>query len=283
VILPDVSAGQVGGQPAMHIFALGLAQSNDQTAVVCDALGNPDAPNGATNVADGDGHTTATTAGGLPARTTAGSGQFYMYFNLDDNIVPGGTYQATAYVTYFDQGTSSWDIQYDSFANVNNNAFRDSARVTDTDTGTWKTAEIPLPDSDFRNRENGGSDLRLNIGVGGQAIARVAVAVTGDGLTPVRVCSTNPTAPTVTRQPQDVTVAAGGNATFTAFAIGDPAPLVQWQSQAPGGTWADVQGATSTTLTISSVSSSDDGAQYRAVFINAADTTSSDPATLHVT
>ncbi|HZC51977.1 MAG TPA: glycoside hydrolase family 3 C-terminal domain-containing protein, partial [Mycobacterium sp.] len=64
VILPDVSASQVGGQPAMHVFALGLAQANDDTAIVCDDLGNPDVPNGATNLPDGDGNTTATTAGG---------------------------------------------------------------------------------------------------------------------------------------------------------------------------------------------------------------------------
>jgi beta-glucosidase len=282
VILPDVSADQVAGQPAMHIFALGISQANDDTAIVCDDLGNPDQPNGASNLPDGDGHTTVTTAGGLPARTTSGAGNLYMYFNIDDNIVPGGTYQATAYVTYFDQGTASWDIQYDSFANVNNNAFRDSARVTDTNTGMWKTVEIALPDSNFRNRENGGSDLRLNIGAGGQAIARVAVAVTGDGVTPVHLCSTDPTAPTVTQQPQDATVSAGGNATFTAYAIGDPASLVQWQSQPAGGSWTDVSGATSATLTVNNVAASDDGTQYRAVFTNVAASTTSDPATLHV-
>ena len=180
VILPDVTEnGQVTGTPAMHLFALGVAASSDQTAIVCDDLGNPDTSNGASVMEQGDGHTTSTTAGGLPARTTTGSGSLYMYFDLDNFVVPGGTYQATAYVSYYDHGTGSWDIQYDSFANVANNAFRDSVRVTNTNTDTWKTAVVPLPDSAFSNRENGQTDLRLNIGVGTQTIGRVSFAVTG--------------------------------------------------------------------------------------------------------
>src|SRR5262249_39797440 len=129
VILPDIAQNQTGGNPAMHVFALGIAATADQSAVVSDDLGNPDTSHGASVQDGGDGHTTATTAGGLPARTTIGSGSFYMYVNLDDGVVPGGTYQATAYVSYFDHGTGSWDIQYDSFADVSNNAYRDSVRV----------------------------------------------------------------------------------------------------------------------------------------------------------
>jgi hypothetical protein len=283
VILPDISAnGQVAGQPAMHVFALGIAAADDQTAIVCDDLGSPDTANGVTVREEGDGHTTATTTGGLPARTTTGSGSLYMYFDLDDTVVPGGTYQANAYVTYYDHGTGSWDIQYDSFANVPNNAFRDSVPVQDTNTDTWKTAVVPLPDAALRDRENGQTDLRLNIGAGSQSIGRVAFAVTGSNVVPVHMCSAQPTAPAVSRQPEDATVAAGSSASFTAQATGDPFPLVQWQSEPAGGTWADVSGATSTTLAVSSPQATDDGSQYRAVFVNAAGSSTSDPATLHV-
>ncbi|GAA5191231.1 glycoside hydrolase family 3 C-terminal domain-containing protein [Rugosimonospora acidiphila] len=189
VILPHVTDdGQVTQGPAMHVFALGVARADDQTAMVCDTLGNPDTPSGVTVRDEGDGHTTATTVGGVPARTTTGSGSLYMYFDLDNSIVPGGTYQATAYVTYYDHGTGSWDIQYDSFAAVSNNAFRDSVRVTDTGTDTWKTVAVPLPDAALSNRENGSTDLRLNIGVGAQSIGRVALSVTGDNVVPVQLC-----------------------------------------------------------------------------------------------
>jgi beta-glucosidase-like glycosyl hydrolase len=283
VILPTVAEnGQAAGQPAMHVFALGIAKADDQTAVVCDDLGNPDVANGVNVLDEGDGHTTATTAGGLPARTTTGTGSLYMYFNLDDTVVPGGTYQANAYVTYYDHGTGSWDIQYDSFANVPNNAFRDSVRVQDTGTDTWKTAVVPLPDAALRNRENGSTDLRLNIGAGSQEIGRVAFAVTGSNVVPVHMCSAQPTAPGVTRQPQDATVSTGSDATFSAQAIGDPTPRVQWQSKAGSGDWADVPGATSTTFTVKAAVAGDDGNQYRAVFVNAAGSNTTDPATLHV-
>jgi hypothetical protein len=69
---------------------------------------------------------------------------------------------------------------------------------------------------------------------------------------------------------------------FTACVIGDPASLVQWQSQPVGGSCTDVSGATSATLTVNNVAASDDGTQYGAVFTNVAGSTTSDPATLHV-
>jgi beta-glucosidase len=283
VILPDIAEnGQVAGQPAMHVFAMGIAQADDQTAIVCDDLGNSDVANGVNVVEGGDGHTTATTAGGLPARTTTGTGSFYMYFNLDDLVVPGGTYQANAYVSYYDHGTGSWDIQYDSFADVPNNAFRDSVHVTDTNSDTWKTAVVPLPDAALTNRENGQTDLRLNIGVGAQAIGRVAFTVTGDNVVPVHLCSAQPTVPAVSLQPQDATVAAGSDASFTAQATADPTALVQWQTEPLGGVWTDVPGATTTTLTVNAPPVSADGTQYRAVFTNLAGSSTTDPATLHV-
>lgn len=203
VILPDIAQNQTGG--------------------------NPDTSHGASVQDGGDGHTTATTAGGLPARTTTGSSSFYMYVNLDDGVVPGGTYQATAYVSYFDQCTGSWDIQYDSFADVSNSAYRDSVRVTDTNTDTCKTAQIPLPDAAFANRESTHSDLRLNIGVGTQAIGQVAFSVTGDNVVPIHLVPGPPSVPVVTQQPADATASATTDATFTAYAVGEPAPLVHWQ------------------------------------------------------
>ena len=166
-------------------------QEADHTAVVADDLGDPDSPKGLTVREEGDGHTTATTAGGLPARTTTGTGSFYMYFNVDNTLVPGGTYDATAYVRYFDHGTGSWDIQYDA----TDAAYKDSVRITDTNTDTWKTAVIPLPGAHLASRENGGTDLRLNIGNGTQAIGRLALTVTGDNVLAMHLAPVDPDAP----------------------------------------------------------------------------------------
>jgi hypothetical protein len=233
--------------------------------------------NGLSVTEQGDGHTTATTAGGFPGRTTTGSGSFYMYMKLDNSLVPGGDYQATAYVSYFDHGTGSWNIQYDSA--VPNVAYQNSPQVRDTNTDTWKTAVIPLPDAAFSNRENGGSDLRLNIGVGAQTIGRVAFTVQGSNVLAMHLAPAQPAAPAITTQPKD-TSASNTPVTFTAAATGDPAPLVHWQSLTADGSWTDVSGATGSTLTLPQPLTYPVGTQFRAVFANLSGSATSDPATL---
>ena len=89
-------------------------------------------------------------------------------------------------------------------------------------------------------------------------------------------------APVVTTQPASVTVDLGKKATFTAAASGQPAPSVQWQSQAPGKTaWTDVPKADGTTLKVTATAAVD-GTAYRAVFTNTSGTATSSPATLTV-
>ena len=87
--------------------------------------------------------------------------------------------------------------------------------------------------------------------------------------------------PVVTAQPTDQSVGAGGRATFTAAASGNPSPTVQWQNSTDGGsTWSDISGATSTTYTIASVTSSDIGNEFRAVFTNGRGSATTNAATL---
>lgn len=89
-------------------------------------------------------------------------------------------------------------------------------------------------------------------------------------------------APSVTTNPTDQTVCAGSNASFMAAAGGLPAPTVQWQVSANGGgSFSDIPGATSTTLTFSTVAA-DNGNQYRAVFTNGSGSTTTTAATLTV-
>jgi hypothetical protein len=96
--------------------------------------------------------------------------------------------------------------------------------------------------------------------------------------------------PSVTAQPTDQTVDAGGNASFSGAASGNPAPTAQWQVSTDGGTtFTDISnggvysGATTGTLTLTGVTSSMDGDQYRAVFTNSTghDTTSAATLTVH--
>ncbi len=90
-------------------------------------------------------------------------------------------------------------------------------------------------------------------------------------------------APSITTNPTDQSVSAGQTATFSAAASGIPAPTVQWQLSTDGGiTFSPVSGATSDSLTISSVTLSENGYQYEAVFTNGSGTATTNPATLSV-
>src|ERR1700735_1841598 len=91
------------------------------------------------------------------------------------------------------------------------------------------------------------------------------------------------TAPAITTNPANVTVAAGATATFTAAASGTPTPTVQWQVSSNGGAFANVSGATSTTLSITGTTAAMNGNKYQAVFTNAAGTATTSAATLTVT
>lgn len=98
---------------------------------------------------------------------------------------------------------------------------------------------------------------------------------------PVQLVIAPAAAPEITTQPVHVTAERGAAAAFTAAASGVPTPTVQWQSSA-GGEWADVPGATTTTLTVPVDESTASGARYRAVFTNAGGSATTSAATLTV-
>lgn len=84
-------------------------------------------------------------------------------------------------------------------------------------------------------------------------------------------------APAVTSQPVDQNVAPGSSVTLAASASGAPAPSVQWQVSADGGTtWVD-------TGSPFVADAADSGRQYRAVFTNSAGSVTTSAATLTVT
>ena len=89
-------------------------------------------------------------------------------------------------------------------------------------------------------------------------------------------------APTVTLNPTAQTVTAGGTATFTAAASGNPTPSVAWKASTDGGrTFTPIAGATSTTYSLTAAISQN-GYQYEAVFTNAAGSATTTAATLTV-
>jgi hypothetical protein len=87
----------------------------------------------------------------------------------------------------------------------------------------------------------------------------------------------------VTTNPSNASVSAGSNATFNAAASGSPTPSVQWKVSTNGGTlFTAVSGATSSTLTLNSVTTSMNGYEYEATFTNSQGSATTTAATLSV-
>ncbi len=87
-----------------------------------------------------------------------------------------------------------------------------------------------------------------------------------------------PTAPSITVQPADTSVAAGETATFTVTAAGTAPLTYQWNK---GGT--AIAGATTASYTTPAVVAGDDGSIFEVVVANSAGTATSNAATLTVT
>jgi alpha-tubulin suppressor-like RCC1 family protein len=87
--------------------------------------------------------------------------------------------------------------------------------------------------------------------------------------------------PDISTGPENQSVATGGMATFTVEVVGSDATY-QWQASADGITWADIQGATASTLSVGPVTESDSGKQYRSAISIGGATTYSNVATLQV-
>lgn len=84
-------------------------------------------------------------------------------------------------------------------------------------------------------------------------------------------------APQVTQQPADQAVALSKPATFSVSATGDAPLSYQWQRNG-----VNISGATSSSYTITSVTSTDSGAQFRCVVTNSYGTITSNSATVRI-
>ena len=92
-----------------------------------------------------------------------------------------------------------------------------------------------------------------------------------------RVQFTGGTAPAITTQPANQTVAQGQPATFTVAASGTAPLSFQWQRNQ-----VNISGATSSTYTLASAAFADNGARFRCVVTNAIGSATSNEATLTV-
>ncbi len=97
-------------------------------------------------------------------RTNAANGNPYLYFDVDDRYVfDGNAREVIVRVTYLDQSTDAWALEYDG----ENGVFTRAGLVRKHNTGQWLKAEFRLADFRFANRQPGGgshsgSDFRIN-------------------------------------------------------------------------------------------------------------------------
>lgn len=93
-----------------------------------------------------------------------------------------------------------------------------------------------------------------------------------------------PTLPSFSAQPMAVSVTAPASASFTAQALGSPAPSYQWQrSSDKGTTWVDVDGANGATYTTAPTQLADSGTLFRVLARNTSGTVASEAVALNVT
>ncbi|WP_329172069.1 Ig-like domain-containing protein [Streptomyces sp. NBC_01477] len=123
-----------------------------------------------------DGPTTASVIDGLSARTST---QSNIYFDIDDSVAHAGAYAATFTVSYYDQGTGSFSVQYD---NGGSDPYKSTAGITLTGTNTWKTATVSATDAYFGGQQHSAADFRLRNGGGQVTVHSVAVRISGDGV-----------------------------------------------------------------------------------------------------
>jgi autotransporter-associated beta strand protein len=265
-----VDFSQFGGPTS----ASAANNSNTWTASYTITAGSIDASN--CNVVDKATNTVgdvATTSGNanavvdnIPPVVTAAN------INISGASGPGGAFQPGDSVTASWNNTVSGDNNTDTIAgvSVNFSQFGGPTAMAASNSGNiWTATYTILPSVTAGSNRN------------------VIVTATEDaGNSAVATGNANATIvvpPSVTTNPTNQTVNAGGTASFTAAASGGPTPTVQWQVSVDGGvTWNAAPGTNNQLTYTFSASTSQDANQYEAVFTNTAGSATTSAATLTV-
>jgi hypothetical protein len=156
------------------------------TATVCTTLGTTNVDNGLTQMEGGDGVTTPVTIAGVSGRSTVEevANDLNMYLQVDPRIAHNGDFAATVTIQYYDSGTNSWQLQYDKYGGSH---YTGIANITNTNTGTWKTVTVSLPDAAVGEGENNHADFRIASG-SPVTVHSVTATVSGTGVLPMNLC-----------------------------------------------------------------------------------------------
>ena len=174
---------QWGRAPASTVAADGRPTSTSSptvTAVVPGAayplgsrisidLGTANQENGIMQFEFADGMTLPKTIDGREVRATADNptSARYMYFNVDDRFLSAEGTSVAVTVTYYDQGSFSFWIDYDSTdVNATGAGVWKLTRTENplTDSRQWRTVTFVLPDAFFGGRQHDDADFRIASG-----------------------------------------------------------------------------------------------------------------------
>ena len=155
------------------LFLIFIKLLNAATPVASIVLSDPFVSNNLTHftVTDpaNEPYTIQTTKDGVQCRQIPNTK--YAYFRADDATIPSTQNNLLFYITFFDEGTSTINLQYN--ANEGNNY--KSVSISKTGTNVWITATVAITNASFRNAQNNSSDFRIN-GSGNNYIKEVAIA-----------------------------------------------------------------------------------------------------------
>jgi hypothetical protein len=94
-------------------------------------------------------------------RTDHASGNNYIYFNVNDLFLKGGSNNIRVYVSYLDNSTSPFYLEYDAADGNHTKRATSSFNIVFTKSEAWKTGYFALPDAAFSNGQASGMDFRL--------------------------------------------------------------------------------------------------------------------------
>lgn len=152
-------------KPAWYAYR-DFTNSHPAPPAVSVNLSTIDISDGISLVTVGDGHTTPATVASRSCRrnTDAAGGDYYMYFNVSDSFILQGNHPVVAIdVDYYDLGTGTLTLQYDS---IGNGFYKNGGSVTLGGKDTWKQFTFYLTDAYFGNRQNNGADFRISANIG---------------------------------------------------------------------------------------------------------------------
>lgn len=173
MLIVAVVPSYAGADPVPGPVSIVLGETNTENGITA---WNGDGPGGVIK---------ETVQGKSGWRTDPAGGGKYIYLNVSDAFIHGGTNAVTVTFEYYDMAGSADNIFGFSYDSVSSAWDYNVPKTYLTGSNTWKTVTYTLKDANFANRENG-ADLRIDTSVpvlfGSITVAKSAVTSAATGL-----------------------------------------------------------------------------------------------------